>query len=64
MPRILLKALVITVFTAATAVDAQDARHIDVADYLDLEQVSDAQISPDGRQVVYTRRWVDRQADT
>jgi len=59
----LLKTLVIVVFAAASAVCAQDAQHIDVADYLDLEQVEDAQLSPDGRHIIYTRRWVDRQAD-
>ena len=31
--------------------------------YLDYETVGDPQISPDGRRVVYTRRWVDRMAD-
>lgn len=31
--------------------------------YLDLESVSDGQISPDGSRVVYTRRWVDRMND-
>ncbi len=28
--------------------------------YLDFERVSNPQISPDGRQIVYTRRWVDK----
>jgi dipeptidyl aminopeptidase/acylaminoacyl peptidase len=31
--------------------------------YLDWEQVADPQISPDGRQVVYTRRWVNKLKD-
>jgi dipeptidyl aminopeptidase/acylaminoacyl peptidase len=34
-----------------------------VSDYLDLEDVSDPQISPDGSRVLYTREWVDRQND-
>jgi dipeptidyl aminopeptidase/acylaminoacyl peptidase len=34
-----------------------------VARYLEYETVSDPRISPDGDRVVYTRRWVDRQAD-
>lgn len=34
-----------------------------VEKYLDYETVGDPQISPDGRRVVYTRRWVDRMAD-
>ena len=36
---------------------------LEVADFLDWEQVADPQISPDGRQVVYTRRWVDKLKD-
>ncbi len=41
-----------------------DDTHLAVADYLEFEQVGDAQISPDGRQIIYTRRWVDQQADS
>src|SRR6266540_1525755 len=31
--------------------------------YLDWEQVADPQISPDGAQVIYTRRWVNKVED-
>lgn len=31
--------------------------------YLELERVSFPQISPDGRQIVYTRQWVDKMND-
>ena len=34
-----------------------------VAKYLDYEQVADPQISPDGSQVVYTRRYVNKMED-
>jgi dipeptidyl aminopeptidase/acylaminoacyl peptidase len=34
-----------------------------VEKYLDFEQVADPQISPDGSQVIYTRRYVDKLAD-
>jgi dipeptidyl aminopeptidase/acylaminoacyl peptidase len=33
------------------------------ASYLDLEAVADPQLSPDGRQVVYTRRWINKAED-
>jgi dipeptidyl aminopeptidase/acylaminoacyl peptidase len=36
---------------------------LEVADYLDYETVADPRISPDGRQVIYTRRWVNRMED-
>ena len=31
--------------------------------YLDLEQVAEPKLSPDGAQIVYTRRWVNKQLD-
>lgn len=31
--------------------------------YLNYETVADPRISPDGSQIVYTRRWIDRRAD-
>ncbi|HET9514616.1 MAG TPA: S9 family peptidase, partial [Gemmatimonadales bacterium] len=34
-----------------------------VAKYLELENVSDPKISPDGRMIVYTRQWVDQVND-
>ncbi len=37
---------------------------LEVADYLDFERVADPQISPDGSQIVYTRRWVNTQDDS
>ncbi|MFL5551644.1 MAG: prolyl oligopeptidase family serine peptidase [Gemmatimonadaceae bacterium] len=43
-------------------VSAQEARSdalLTVDHYLDYEQISDPRISPDGKQVIYTRRWVN-----
>ncbi|MDG2375797.1 MAG: S9 family peptidase [Woeseiaceae bacterium] len=40
-----------------------DDHHLSVSDYLDFEQVMDPQISPDGSQIIYTRRWVDQKSD-
>lgn len=42
---------------------AQSSDHLEVADYLDFEKVSDAQISPDGKQIIFTRQWVDKKRD-
>jgi dipeptidyl aminopeptidase/acylaminoacyl peptidase len=41
---------------------AQD--RLTVSDWLDWERVSDPRISPDGSQVVYQRRWVDKLSDS
>lgn len=43
---------------------AQESEALEVSDYLEMEQVADAQISPDGRQIIYTRRWVDQKTDS
>ena len=34
-----------------------------VEQYLDYETVADPRISPDGKQIVYTRRWIDKLKD-
>jgi len=47
---------------ATPPVSAQEVRSdtlLTVDHYLDYEQVSDPKISPDGKQVIYTRRWVN-----
>ncbi|KPK01625.1 MAG: peptidase S9, partial [Gemmatimonas sp. SG8_28] len=53
--------ILITIPTLAAAQERDDV--LDLALYLEWEQVSDPQISPDGRQIVYTRRWVDKMKD-
>ena len=48
--------------TAARQASATN-RMLKVDDYLDYETVADPRLSPDGTQVVYTRRWVNRMED-
>ena len=50
------------VFSIAAGTEAEK-RHLELEDYLDFEQVNSPQISPDGKQIVYTRRWVDKKND-
>ncbi|MFN0179996.1 MAG: S9 family peptidase [Gemmatimonadales bacterium] len=57
-----LLALTLTL-AGAFPVASQDHRPLTAADYLELEQAGDPQISPDGKQIVYTRQWVDRVTD-
>ncbi|MEX1185684.1 MAG: S9 family peptidase [Gemmatimonadaceae bacterium] len=56
-----------SVTLVASPAPAQQAPSSDsvftVARYLDYETVSDAKLSPSGAQLVYTRRWVDKQDD-
>ncbi len=49
-----------------TVAPAQEIPAVDlltVGHYLDMERVSDPQISPDGSRIVYTRAWVDKLED-
>src|SRR5687768_15013208 len=58
---LLLGFLALPATAAAQGVDRKDRITLDM--YLEWEQVQDPQISPDGRQVVYGRRWVDKVND-
>jgi dipeptidyl aminopeptidase/acylaminoacyl peptidase len=61
-----LMAMVLVGVSAAGVGQAQETPSdtlLTVGHYLDLEAVSDPQISPDGSQIVYTRRWVDKLND-
>ena len=42
----------------------EDVRTVSLEMYLDLESVSDPQISPDGTEIVYARGWVDKMNDS
>ena len=57
-----LQAIFVALILCASSARADDheTNHIEVADYLKLEQVSDAQISPDGEEVIYARRYIDQ----
>lgn len=57
--RLLLLALVVP-----AAVAAQQSDRLTLADYLEYETVSSPQLSPDGREIVYARRWVDKVNDS
>src|SRR5256714_9440913 len=53
-------------FVCAPAVTAQETRSatlLTTEHYLDWERVSDAQISPDGSRIVYTRQHVNKLED-
>jgi dipeptidyl aminopeptidase/acylaminoacyl peptidase len=56
-------AIVAVVAAPGSGLAAQAARGdsvLTINQYLDWEQVADPQLSPDGSQIVYTRRWVNR----
>ena len=57
----LLASVVVT--AAASAQEIASDTLLTVDHYLDWEQVADPQISPDGGQIVYTRRWVNKLED-
>lgn len=38
-------------------------QYLTVEHFLDMESISDPQISPNGKQIIYTRRWVNQMTD-
>ena len=61
--RSLLLAALLLVPSVATSQETASDTLLTVNHYLDWEQVADPQISPDGLQILYTRRWVNKIED-
>ncbi len=59
----LLTALLTCIALPAIAQETPSDTLLTVGHYLDIERVSDPQISPDGSQVLYTRAYVDKMKD-
>jgi dipeptidyl aminopeptidase/acylaminoacyl peptidase len=55
---------VVVVLSLQSLASVQAQTPLQTSDYLEFEQVSDPQLSPEGTQIVYTRRWVDKQKDS
>jgi len=53
----------LAIIAAPPSLLAQRDSTITPASYFDFETVSDPQVSPDGRQVIYSRRWVNTRTD-
>jgi len=62
MRSLILVALLAVPIAARSQETASDTL-LTVNHYLDWEQVSDPQVSPDGSQIIYTRRWVNKIED-
>ena len=65
LARLAAAALLVTPAALDAQAPPQERRtdRLAIADYLDWEDVQDPQLSPDGKQVVFTRRWVDKMND-
>ncbi|MGQ0767433.1 MAG: S9 family peptidase [Gemmatimonadota bacterium] len=48
---------------AAPAIHAQQSSKLTLDQYLEWETVASPRLSPDGKQIIYTRRWVDKMND-
>ena len=59
----LIRFISMLVYLIPLLVSASDENRLQVSDLLDYEQVGDAQISPDGKDIIYTRRWVNQKTD-
>lgn len=57
------RALVLTLLLAGPAMAQPAKDRLTLDQYLDWEDVQSPRLSPDGKQVIYTRRWVDKLND-
>ncbi|GIV37656.1 MAG: acyl-peptide hydrolase [Cyclobacteriaceae bacterium] len=55
-----MKSLLYTLVITIAAAGAQPAGKLRLEHYLDMENVSDPQLSPDGNEIVYARTWIDK----
>lgn len=55
--------LALMALVPAVSLAAADSNKLSLDLYAEYETVADPQISPDGSQIVYTRRWVDKVND-
>lgn len=60
MVRRLIAVLSFVAFAGLTSAAAQTKERLKLADYLDFEDAQDPRASPDGKQVIYTRRTIDK----
>ena len=60
---IVLLAVACAFFTSPAIAEESDPGVLQVSDYLDFEWVRNPQISPDGKQIIYTRQRVDKMKD-
>jgi dipeptidyl aminopeptidase/acylaminoacyl peptidase len=56
-------AAALLLFAASPTIAQQAKKPLSLAMYLDMEGVSDPQLSPDGQRIVYSQRWVDKMND-
>ncbi len=64
MPRLGLSVALLAVIPATLAAQEKKADTLlTVEKYLDFEQVAEPRVSPDGSQIIYTRRWVNKLED-
>ena len=64
MPRLRLSVALLAVATATLGAQERKADTLLTVDkYLDFEQVAEPRVSPDGSQIIYTRRWVNKLED-
>ncbi len=65
MPRpfFIAAALSLAVLVPPAAAQQRTANRVALEQYLDWEEVSAPQLSPDGTQIIFSRRWVDKMTD-
>ena len=63
MKKIILSLIGILAFSVASVHSQDNIKKLTLEDYFNIEAVSSPEISPDGSQVVYNRRWINKYED-
>ena len=63
LKKIILNIFFVFVLVAWGFAQNNSIKKIRLEDYLDMERVSDPQISHDGKEIIYSRRWIDKIED-
>jgi dipeptidyl aminopeptidase/acylaminoacyl peptidase len=62
-PRAVVPSILLLLVATSAAVAQRPSERLVLGDYLEWEQVQAPAFSPDGRQIVFTRRWIDKLND-
>ncbi len=53
----------LSIFSAGLGEESKSTRLLDLETFMEMESIGSPSISPDGKQIIFTRSWVDKVAD-
>lgn len=60
---LVLLCLCLSLFSGARGEESKNYKLLDLETFMEMESVGSPALSPDGRQIIFTRTWVDKVAD-